>query len=121
MHVLNVQLAGGAAPRAAHTPSVPCFVSVLQLESAITVWLNTATRSFTQAEYSPTVAMHPLGKSLQPGLLLSAAAGSARQPVSFSPQLALSCSSVGALLEVAKESPFHLQAFSVLMAVLKCA
>jgi hypothetical protein len=36
MHVLNVQLGGADALMAAQTPSVPCFVRVLQLESAIT-------------------------------------------------------------------------------------
>jgi hypothetical protein len=52
-------------------------------------------------------------------LVANAVAGSDMHPLSFSVQFARSCSCEGALLDVANESPFHLQALAVGMAVLK--
>jgi hypothetical protein len=59
------------------------------------------------------------GNGLQPGFVPKAVAGSAKHPVSFSVQFARSCASEGALLDVANDSPFHLHAASVEIAVLK--
>ena len=69
----------------------------------------------------PTVAPQFGGRGLQPGFVAKAVTGSAKQLVSFSVQFARSCSCVGALLDVANERPFHLQAFAVGIAVLKYA
>jgi hypothetical protein len=96
-------------------------VSAAQASISFTAMLKAATWSLMQVEYSATVAPQFEGSGLQPGLVLRAVTGSAKHPVSFSVQFARSCSWVGALLEVAKDRPFHLQAVAVGMAVLKYA
>jgi hypothetical protein len=95
------------------------LVSAAQFSISGTVWLKNATSSLMQVEYSATVAAQFAGTGLHPGLVANAVAGSDMHPLSFSVQFARSCSCEGALLDVANESPFHLQALAVGMAVLK--
>jgi hypothetical protein len=103
------------------TALVAALVNSAQLGIALTAWFKPAAVSWMQVEYCATVAPQSVGISLQPGLVAQAELGSARQGDSLLVQFDRSFSSVGALLDVAKDSPWYRQMVSVVTAVAKYA
>jgi hypothetical protein len=108
----DVQLAGGSPVLKAQTAAKSFFVTVAQLASPLTVGVKAAAWSVMQVEYSATVAVQVEGMSLQLGLPGLAC----RQAVSWPVQFPCNIESVGALLDIAYASPFHLHVVSRLMA-----
>src|SRR4051794_6348514 len=91
------------------------LVSAVQAGSPFTVWMKAATSALMHAEYCATVAAQVVGMSLQPGLL---AQGSVCWQAACCPeQLSRRTDSEGALLDAAKDSPFHLHVVASGMAL----
>src|SRR4051812_16771926 len=104
--ISEAQLAGGRLDWASKIGAVS--VRVAQLASAPTVWMKAVTSALMQATYCATVAVQVDGMSLHPRL--SAHGSVDWQDISLLVQFCCVLATVGALLDAAYESPFHLHA-----------